>query len=281
MFMMEGQLFPGSVEPSAMPKLLSTGLVDDSAIVYRVDQNLVLKVSPPAFPNVAREMAEKADMARDCLGDGLNWAVARVLRQWEANGVSCALFEALTSISDNRVKRFVQVKRLAPAALKWLRDVAALDRGITKQGEACLQALADCPYATLGGPAKAALGSVQSGAFVPRSRIMHSDFWVGNVMLDPTGARPFVLIDWRGSTVDGFPIFDLIKFAQSAGVGRKALRAELAAHAERLGCDIRDTRSYLLAALGYIWMHLEQFPPERFLVMGENCLATLDNALNG
>jgi hypothetical protein len=165
--------------------------------------------------------------------------------------------------------------------LTWLRGVAALDRGISDQGETCLKALVDCPYATLRGPAEAALASVQSGAFVPQSRIMHGDFWVGNVMLDPAGVRPFILIDWRGSNVDGFPIFDLVKFAQSSSLGRRALRAELGAHAERLGCDIGDTRSYLLAALGYIWIHLEQFPPERFLAMGENCLATLNNALNG
>jgi len=272
---------PSSVGSTAAPELLSSGLLDDCAMVYRVDDNCVLKVSPAAFPNVAREMAERADIARDCLGDSLGWAVAVVLSQWETDGVSCALFEELTTISNKRVKRFVQVRRVTPAVLGWLRDVAALDRGISNQGETCLQALADCPYQTLRGPAEAALASVQSGAFVPRSRIMHGDFWVGNVMLDPTRIRPFVLIDWRGSAVDGFPIFDLVKFARSSGISRKLLRAELGAHAERLGCDIHETRSYLLAALGYIWIHLEQFPPERFLAMGEGCLAAVDNALNG
>lgn len=279
--MIEGQLFPGSAAPTVGPEPLSSGLLDDCASVYRVDHNRVLKVSPPAFPNVAREMAEKADMARACLGNDLGWAVAKVLRHWEENGVSCALFEELTNISDNRVKRFIQVRRVTPPVLTWLRAVAALDHGISDQGETCLQALVGCPYEALRAPAEVALATVRSGTFVPRSRIMHSDFWVGNVMLDPAGVRPFVLIDWRGSNVDGFPIFDLVKFAQSSGLGRRALRAELAAHAEALGCDIRDTRSYLLAALGYIWIHLEQFPPERFLAMGENCLATLDNALNG
>lgn len=279
--MIEGQLFPGSAGPTAEPELLSSGLLGDCASVYRVDNNLVLKISPPAFPNVAREMALKADRARECLGKDLGWAVTKVLRHWEADGVSCALFEELTNISGNRVKRFVQVRRVTPSVLTWLRGVAALDRGTSDQCETCLQALVDCPYVTLREPAEAALASVRSGAFVPQSRIMHSDLWVGNVMLDPAGVRPFILIDWRGSNVDGFPIFDLVKFAQSSSLGRRALRAELGAHAERLGCDICDTRSYLLAALGYIWIHLEQFPPERFLAMGESCLATLDNALNG
>lgn len=275
--MIEGQLFPAS---AVAPELLSSGILDDSASVYRIDDNYVVKVSPRDFPNVAREMAEKADTARTALGDRLGWAVALVLKQWEANGVSCALFEELTNISDNRVKRFVQLRRLTPPVLQWLRDVAALDRGVSNQAECCLQALADCPYDNLRRSVASPLASVRSGAFVARSTIMHSDLWIGNVMVDRSGSRPFVLIDWRGSNVDGFPIFDLVKFASSAGLRPKVLRAELAAHSERLGCDIEETRIYLLAALGYIWLHLEQFPPDRFLAMAENCLLTLDNALN-
>lgn len=275
--MIEGQLFPAS---TVSPELLSSGILDDSASVYRIEDNYVVKVSPRDFPNVAREMAEKADTARSALGDRLGWAVAVVLKQWEADGVSCALFEELTNVSETRVKRFVQLRRLTPPVLQWLRDVAALDRGVSEQAEACLQALADCPYDNLRRSVASPLARLRSGAFVARSTIMHSDFWIGNVMLDPSGSRPFVLIDWRGSNVDGFPIFDLVKFAASAGLRRKALRAELAAHSERLGCDIEETRIYLLAALGYIWLHLEQFPPDRFLAMAENCLLTLDNALN-
>jgi hypothetical protein len=276
----EGQNFPDRRHNAMKSELLSSGVLSDSASVYRVDDSSVLKMSPPDFPNVAREMAERADLARTALGEELGWAVAVVLKRWEMDGVSCALFEELTSVSDRRLKRFVQLRRLTPPVLQWLRDVAALDRGVSDRAEVCLRALADCPYEILRRSAVDPLARINSGAFVARSRIMHSDFWIGNVMIDPSGSRPFVLIDWRGSTVDGFPIFDLVKFASSAGLRRKVLRAELAAHAERLGCDIEETRTYLLAALGHIWLHLEQFPPERFRAMAENCLLTLDNALN-
>lgn len=278
--MIEAQVLPGSVGSTAMPELLSSGMLDDCASVYRVGDNLVLKVSPAAFPNVAREMAERASQASEVLGDDLAWAVPVLFKQWDVDGVSCVLFEELTKISDSRVKRFVQVRKITPAVLEWLRRVAALDRGVSNQAESCLRALADCPYEIFRGPAENALASVKSGEFIARSRLMHSDFWIGNVMLDPSGVRPFVLIDWRGSTIDGFPIFDLVKFAESAGLSRKALRAELAAHSEALGCAIQEARIYLLAALGYIWIHLEQFPPDRFREMAENCLLTFDNALN-
>jgi hypothetical protein len=98
--------------------------------------------------------------------------------------------------------------------------------------------------------------------------------------LDPSGEREFMVIDWRGSQVDGFPIFDLVRFAESAGLSSKALRAELAQHAERLECGIGDTRDYLSAALGLIWANLDQFPPERFALMGTRNLQTLEAALN-
>lgn len=262
------------------PVALSLGVLPDSVSVYRGHDGTVLKVSPREFPNVARELAEKIIIARAALGEELGKVTPIVLSQWEVDGVSYALFEELTPIFEDPVRRFIQLRRLAPRILSWLRKVTELDRGLSNQLDACLEALAGCPYQLLRQNATDALGAVSSSRFAARAAVMHSDLWLGNIMLDPTGSREFVLIDWRGSNVDGFPIFDLVKFAQTAKLRPKALRRELAAHAERLACSVRETRIYLLAALGYIWLHLEQFPPERFNAMAESCLRTIDDALN-
>jgi thiamine kinase-like enzyme len=262
------------------PIALSVGALPDGASVYRGRNGTVLKVSPREFPNVAREMAEKVVIARDALGEELGRVTPILLSQWEVDGVTSALFEELTPIFENRVRRFIQLRRLVPRILSWLRKVTELDRGLSGQLDACLKALAGCPYSLLSQNATDALAAVSSSHFAARAAVMHSDLWLGNIMLDPVGSREFVLIDWRGSNVDGFPIFDLVRFAQSAKLRPKALRRELAAHAERLGCSILQTRIYLLAALGYIWLHLEQFPPERFNAMAESCLRTIDDALN-
>jgi hypothetical protein len=89
-----------------------------------------------------------------------------------------------------------------------------------------------------------------------------------------------MIIDWGGSSVDGLGIFDLVKFAESARLSPRALNAELTAHAERLGCSLPQTRIYLVAALGYIWHNLNQFPAEKFAMMAESNLGTLDAALS-
>jgi hypothetical protein len=272
----------GRATANARIQLLSSGITDDGTNVYLVNDPCpsVLKVSPPAFPRVVREMTRKAKLARQVLGKELGWPIPAPIDQWEIDGVSCALFDRLTPISFRRLTRFIQLRKITPKVLKWLRDVAEHDRGVNEDAENCLRALAECPYRALCEPAKEALDRVRAGSFIARSRVMHGDLWVGNTLLDPSGIHDFMVIDWRGSNVDGFPIFDLVTFAGSAALRPKILRAELAAHAARLDCEIKDTRIYLAAALGYIWLHLDQFPPERFEAMGRRCLETLENALN-
>jgi hypothetical protein len=267
-------------DKAGTPELLSSGIVADSPIVYRFGNGSVLKISPPAFPNVAREMAEKVSLAHEVLGEELGWAAPVLLGQSEIDGCTCAWFGELAPISNNRMVRIIQLRRIAPAVLSWLRGVARLDRGINDQAGVCLRALAGCPYGVVSRPAQEALIGIERGAFLAQSRIMHGDLWLGNVMRDPAGVCDFVIIDWRGANLDGFPVFDLVKFAQSAEIGRRALRAELTAHAAALGCGILDTRTYLLAALGHIWINLDQFPPDRFAAMAESCLDTLERALN-
>jgi thiamine kinase-like enzyme len=165
--------------------------------------------------------------------------------------------------------------------LAWLREIATIDRGPASNAESCLQALARCPYPSLRAAANDVLDRKGGNNIVLTATVMHGDLTLGNVMLDPSRSRDFMIIDWGGSSVDGFPIFDLVKFAEAVRLPTRRLRAEIAAHAGILGCAIQDTRSYLTAALGHIWLNLEQFPPERFAAMAERNLNTLDGALNG
>jgi hypothetical protein len=266
------------IEADSRTRLVSSGSTSDGTSVYLLGAT-VLKVSPRAFPNVIREMTQKAKLAREALGQDLGRVIPTPLSEWEAGGSTCALFEELAPVSSARLKRFMQVNRVKPHVLSWLRNVASIDGGVSSKAALCLEALAECPDQALRDAADQGLARLRACDFVPKSRVMHGDFWIGNVMLDPSALRDFLVIDWRGSAVDGFPIFDLVKFAQSVKLPPYVLRRELAEHAERLECDIQDTRTYLLAALGYIWLNLEQFPPERFLVMAARNLDTLERAL--
>lgn len=271
----------GRMSGHAGLRLLSSGMTADATRTFEVkgESPTILQVSPEAFPDVVRESAEKAKAARAALGDALEWAVLTPIDVWEINGVSCALFERLKPISANRSRRYLQRRRVVPAVIEWLHKVAEIDRGSNGEAQTVLTALADCPYAPLRIAADQALARLDRGLFVPRYRVMHADFWIGNILLDPSIRRDFVVIDWRGSLVDGYPIFDLIRFADSVKLAPAALRSGLQRHAEALGCALEDTRSYLLAALGHIWLNLDQFPPERFAAMAESNLRTIESAL--
>jgi len=271
----------GRVSPHIGLRLLSSGMTADATQTFLVGEvpPKVLQISPAAFPDVVRQAAEKSQLAQAALGSALGWAVVTPIETWDIDGVSCALFEQLTPMAAKGLRRRFQIRRMTPAVLGWLRGVAALDRGANRDAYKCLSALANCPYESLRAAADESLDRLNHGAFSPRSRVMHTDFWIGNLLLDPGGDLDFRVIDWRGSKVDGFPIFDLIRFAESVKLSPKKLRRELEAHSQQLGCELGDLRSYLLAALGSVWLNLDQFPPERFASLAERVLRTLEQAL--
>ena len=112
---------------------------------------------------------------------------------------------------------------------------------------------------------------------------MHGDLWKGNILIEPGAARPgrtrwrdrFVVIDWPGSELHGHAIYDLIRLARSMRTPDAALRAEVRRHCDVLGASIEDAMAYLLSALGYIALHLEEFPMDKYLPMVEACHADL------
>jgi len=135
--------------------------------------------------------------------------------------------------------------------------------------------------------ARWAIGRVESGAWVPKQVLMHGDLWKGNILFRPSKSSiddrewsdRFVVIDWAGSEIHGYALFDLVRFAESIALSVSNLRTEVARHCQLLGCDLGDAKSYLLAALGHIYINLEHFPLPSFISMSENCLATFERSM--
>jgi hypothetical protein len=65
----------------------------------------------------------------------------------------------------------------------------------------------------------------------------------------------------------GHGIYDLLELATSMRLPRRRLERELRIHCRILECDIIDSRSYLLSALGHFGMNMGVFPFERFMQM--------------
>ena len=237
-------------------------------------------VSPDAAPSVVARQLERQDLARRVLGP-LGHVILEPLQSGTVDGLTYAIYPFCQPVYKSRVAWALQRVRLRQAVLTWLRAAteATLDRPTTQEREQTfaeplrhIAALEVMPKALRDG-ASAALMRLEAGAWEPRICLMHGDLWRGNLLLAPGCRRwdRFAIIDWGGSLVHGYGIFDLIRLAISMKLTGRRLEREVRGHCRILGCDLIDAPSYLLAALGYTGMNLDHFPLDRFVEMSSGC----------
>jgi hypothetical protein len=184
---------------------------------------------------------------------------------------------------------------LRPHIFDWLwratectvRDVepAAIDRsfGEPLRQLASLNSIDD----RLRAAAERVVERLNAGAWTPRHVLMHGDLWKHNILIRTANRADeqrrwrgrFVIIDWAGSEIRGYAMYDLVRLAQSMRLTARNLRSEVERHCRLLRCKQTDAVSYLMAALGHISMNLEHFPMDRYARMAESCLTTLEHAL--
>ena len=273
---------------------LNPNVADGSSVfaIGKGKQRAALLISPAAFPNVVSEDQAKARDMRNHLGPALGSAILTPLAEGFILNRSYALLPLAKPLTNNRVLWKIQKWKLKPKLLGWLGNVAA-HHAIPLDNSA-VEATFETPlrrFSVMDGLdfdvrrlAIRALERLQSGEFHPRVTPMHNDFWKGNILLPshtatPTSAAyPFFIIDWRGSRIDGFPFFDLVRLSMSFGLAPGELRKEIANACETLECAAVDVNSYLAAALGELSMRLGEFSRERFLQMTRACFNELFKA---
>lgn len=269
--------------------------VSDGSSVFAIGKGkrrAALLISPAAFPNVVSEDQARARDMRNHLGPALGCAILAPLAEGFILNRSYALLPLAEPLTNNRVLWKIQKWKLKPKLLGWLGNVVArhaipLDKSVA---EATFQtplrrlSVMDGLDFDVRRLAIRALERLQSGEFHPRVAPMHNDFWKGNILLPrqaatlTNAAYPFFIIDWRGSRIDGFPFFDLVRLSMSFGLAPRELRKEIAATCESLECAAVDVNSYLAAALGELSMRLGEFSRERFLQMTRSCFNELFKA---
>jgi hypothetical protein len=160
-----------------------------------------------------------------------------------------------------------------------------VERGFSRP----LEALADARR--LDGELREASGAAAErlarGDWSPVHVAMHGDFWRGNVLVRRRAATlggrlplpgDLVVTDWRTGLAHGYALFDLLRWADSVGLPRRALQREVRAHRAILGCAPDDARGHVLAALGQRYLALGHFPVERFSIMARVVLGLLDGS---
>ncbi|HEX5461234.1 MAG TPA: phosphotransferase [Steroidobacteraceae bacterium] len=271
-------------KPVSLERHSVGGGVRDSKAVFlgKGAPGLVVIVSPSEFPGVVAEECRKAAEMRSLLGD----LGAPILEPMDTGRIDRSTYAVLPyrrPLSQKRIIGRLDLLRMQRHICNWLLQVVQRHGAATDVAryQHALSALARliAPQS----PAAASLPSAQrhlaSGRFLPRSTPMHGDIWKSNVLRGNSRSAPFTLIDWRGSRKDGFPIFDLIRAAQSFRLSARALSRQLRFHQAALGCQPEDLPVYLLGALGQCAEQLGEMPPALFQSMADDGVTRLSSAL--
>ena len=248
----------------------------------------VMLLSPVDYPLVVAESSDRTREFVDAIGLTLSSAVLQPIAEGWQDERSYALLPYRKPVSQQRLLRRYQERLLTPGILDWLARVA------TKTDDR-RDATGDLPTYRTNLAALAAtsgIGSEISDAVAraeqslvsemvrPWIMPMHGDLWSGNILRAPDRSGfLFSIIDWRGSTITGFPIYDLVRFAQSYRLSPRVLGKELARHAGILGCSKEATLVHLLAALGYYAVNRGEMPLENFVLMCRRSFAAHRAAL--
>ncbi len=252
----------------------------------------VLFVSNETSPGLVGRSVQKANEARAALGPDVGSVIIESIADGVARGLSFALWPFCPGLSSNRGVCYVQKRMLLPRVLSWLADVA--ERTATEVDEDALEgsfvrplekvAEDECFSADARQQAQSEIRRLRSAEWKPMALVQHGDMWLGNILLPPRAARgsrarKFVVIDWAGATLRGYPFYDLLRLGMECRLDANRLRGEVDAHCRIVGCARGDVLGYLLGALGHLGMNLEHFPRDRYARMADRLLSYAKTAL--
>lgn len=258
------------------------------AVVGTNDHKSALLISPSSFPTVVADDQARAAAMRAHLAQDLGSVILTPLAEGQMLGRSYVLLPFRRSPSENSLVWRIQRPQIKRQAIEWVQSVNARHSVVAKSSDefVCsldrLQKLQGIDH-ELRSAASIALNRILTGKLQPRIVPAHNDLWKGNILRQAKHDRTasgsdIVIIDWRGSRTDGFPIYDLTRILLSMVASPSELRAEMERATKALNCDLSDCRSYLMVALGSLAVDLDQFPRESFLRLARSCSAGLARA---
>jgi len=230
----------------------------------------------PGF--VDRAVAKAAEI-RAALPADLGDAVLLPSATWLVDGCSAAIYPFLRTFREGRLSGRIHRMMYREAVLQWLHAAVSatrVDANLRETRSLC-DSLTGFPnmvphVVSLG---RDAIRALDNGSWSPITCVSHSDFWWGNVLPDsphPAARFPFRIIDWGGSSLEGFPGLDLLRALKSFQFSTRAARRHLAQHSQASSLSTPCLGFELAAGLGRIAINLEQFPADRFVTMCADCV---------
>ena len=256
------------------------------------ENNAVLMVSRKAHPDFIDRAINNSNLARGMLSDQHSAVILEPINYGRFQGLSYAVWPEHKPVSNNRLIRKIQIRRLQPKVFLWLQSMAkdsmvgGLDeKSIDQYFQSPLECVAANPRLSQNVKAYAieALKNLQTRQWIPITVLQHADFWFGNILLLNNDTQSndnkydFCIIDWGGASIHGVPVFDLVRYCISIRISLSSARDEFLKYALTLQIEPGELFYYLICALGQIGMNLEQFPEDRYLEMCEKNISYLQS----
>ena len=268
-------------------------LVSDSPDKYYLPglherDNAVLMVSNKQFPDFIARATDIIKQIRQMVTEGPRDTILNTVAEGYFKGQSFAVWLEYQPLSEHKIIRAIQKRFIHGKVFSFLRQLAkdGLTADLTPEKiiehiDAPLRCVAENSRQSnqIRSHSEKALKKLDAGEWVPVTTIQHSDFWLGNILLQKSKHRPlkndygFYVIDWSGASLNGAPIFDFIRYCMSSNISTARARKELLKYSQFIDVSQDELLFYLLVALGNIGLNLEEFPEERYLKMCDNCLS--------
>lgn len=221
---------------------------------------------------VARAVANAA-AAKRVLGEDLGSVILDPIAHGEFRGFSYVLWPWHRPVTQVRGLAYLQRRLLQPRVLGWLRDATA--RTARRPSGAEVESTFAGPLGHLAQDerlpawsrdlARRGLERLAAGTWRPSVVLEHKDFGHWNILRPRDRAhqrqfpRGFILIDWSGANLAGYPFANLLSRARTSRVSTSVLTAELRRHCQILSCESDDIMPCVLAGLGFVGGNLGHF----------------------
>ncbi len=251
---------------------------------------LFVLCSAAGGPEIVARGVQRAREIVEALGHELGRAVLLPVGEGRVDGRTFAIFQYCTPLFDSGPRWWIQRSIVRPRLVRWMLEssqrtaLAIPDDELEGRVYEPLEEMCsdDGHSPELRELAGEALRAARAGDWQPIHVFMHDDLWVGNVLIDQRSVGGhswgrFVIIDWAGARVRGYPLYDFLRLSASFGLAGGPFFRALDQYCVELGYTRKQGRYAFANAAAELGQRLEHWPRKSYLSTIDRCYRKLMN----